>query len=402
MPEFRYTVIDAKGQTLSGTMEADNIDACRRIITQRGLYCMELSPASLATRSISFGKKTKFKTKELSVFCRQFSTMLTSGIGVIKALDILYNQADQPHLKATIKKVYESVQRGQSLSASFSAQNGAFPDLMISMVESGEASGTLDSVMERLSEHFEKSVKTANKVRSAMMYPIILGCLTVVVVVILMVFVLPTFINMFETAGAELPVPTKILIAISNSLTGYWYVYIIVIASVSLIWTNYLKNENGRLQWDRFKTRMPAVGKLMVTILSARYARTIATLMKSGIPLLKTLEITARVLGNKFFEKHILEIREEIRKGIPLSAAMKKADIFPLMLLSMISIGEESGTLDDVLNKTATFYDEEADAAVSKLVGMLEPLMIIIMALIVGFIVVSIIMPMYGMMNSIG
>jgi len=401
LPEFRYAVVDTKGQTLNGTMEADNIDSCRRIITQRGLYCIELAPASLATRSISFGKKPKFNAKELSVFCRQFSTMLTSGIGVIKSLDILYNQAEKPHLKAILKRVYESVQRGQSLSASFNAQNGAFPDLLINMVESGEASGTLDNVMANVAGHFEKSVKTNNKVRSAMMYPLILGCLTVVVVIVMMVFVLPTFIKMFDAAGAELPIPTQILIAISNSLTQYWYVYIVVISAVSLIWMNYIKSVKGRLNWDRAKTKMPVVGKLMVTILSASFARMLSTLMKSGIPLLKSLEITGKVLGNKYFEKHISDIREDIRKGIPLSASMKKTDIFPLMLLSMITIGEESGTLDEVMAKTAAFYDEEADAAVAKMVGLLEPLMICIMALIIGFIVVAIMLPMYGMMKTV-
>lgn len=401
MPEFNYSVLDASGQTLSGVMEAENEEVCRKIIAQRGLYCLKVSPVSAGSRSINIGP-VKIKVKELTVFCRQFSTMLVSGVGIIKSLDILHGQATNPKFKAIIKRVYESVQRGQSFSAALSAQEGAFPDLMVSMVEAGEASGSLDRVMERVADHFEKTMKTKNKVRNAMMYPIILGTLTVLVVLLLMVFVVPVFIDMFGTAGAELPLPTKILVAISNSLTGYWYVYAGLVILVMVLFMSYLRKPEGRYNWDKFKTTAPKVGKLNVIILSSRFARTLATMMHSGIPLIRSLEIASNVLGNTYFERHVNEMTDDIRKGISFSIAIKKAGLFPPMLVSMISIGEESGTLDDVLNKTANFYDEDADNAVTKLVGLLEPLMIIIMALIVGFIVVSIIMPMYGMMNLTG
>jgi Type II secretory pathway, component PulF len=400
LPEFRYSVIDAKGQPLTGVVEAENEESCRKIIAQRGLYCLSVGPVSLASRSINIGN-AKINTKELSVFCRQFATMLNSGIGIIKSLDILYSQSDKPKFKAILKRVYESVQRGQSFSASLSAQGTNFPDFMINMVEVGEASGTLDKVMEKIAEHYEKSMKTGNKVKSAMTYPIILGSLTISVVIILMVFVLPVFIKMFEASGAALPLPTQILIAISNSMTGYWYVYIFTICIIYIVFTRYLSNETGRINWDKFKTTIPVAGKLNLTVLSARFARTLATMMESGIPLIKSLEITAKVMGNKYFESGINAIREEIKKGIPMSTAIKKAGLFPVMLVSMITIGEESGTLDEVLGKTASFYDEEADNAVSKLVGLLEPLMIVVMATIVGFIVISIIMPMYGMMKLV-
>ncbi|MDD4402380.1 MAG: type II secretion system F family protein, partial [Desulfitobacteriaceae bacterium] len=401
LPEFRYSVIDTKGQTLSGVMEAEDQDVCRKLIAQRGLYCLEVAPVSLVQRSINFGGKSKIKPKELTVFCRQFSTMMVSGISVIKCLDILHGQADNANLKETIKKVYENVQRGQSLSASLANQDGTFPDFMINMVEAGEASGTLDRVMERLADHFEKNMKTANKVKTAMTYPIILGILTVCVVILLMVFVLPVFIEMFSTSGVKLPLPTRILVGISNSLTGYWYIYLTVISAASLIWMRFLKNEDGRLKWDRYKVNMPIIGKLNLIIISAQFARTMSTMMQSGIPLLKSLEITSRVLGNKYYEKCITEIGEDIRKGIALSTSIKKADIFPILMTSMISIGEESGTLENILVKTSLLYDEESDTAISKLVGMLEPLMIIIMALVVGFIVISIIVPMFSMMSLV-
>ena len=257
MPEFRYSVVDSKGQILNGVIEAENQEVCRKIIAQRGLYCLSVTPVSLASRSITIGGKSKVNLKELSVFCRQFSTMLISGISIIKSLDILHAQAENSRFKDILKKVYESVQRGQSLSSSLASQTGAFPEMMINMVEAGEASGTLDRVMERLADHFEKNLKTQNKVKNAMMYPLILGILTVCVVIILMVFVLPMFIKMFKTSGAPLPLPTRILIAFSGSLTGYWYIYLIAICIIALVCMNILKSETGRLKWDRFKTRMP-------------------------------------------------------------------------------------------------------------------------------------------------
>jgi type IV pilus assembly protein PilC len=281
------------------------------------------------------------------------------------------------------------------------AQNGAFPEILVNMVEAGESGGTLDNVMGRLAGYFEKMLKTSNKIKSAMMYPVILAVLTVCVVTMLLMFVLPVFIDLFESSGAPLPAPTRVLIGISRSLTSYWYIYLIVISTVMIAFMNYLKNEKGRMNWDRFKTRVPVVGKLNVTVISARFARTLSAMMQSGIPLLKSLEITAKVLDNKYFERQVADIRDDIKKGIPLSASLKKSGIFPLMLLSMISIGEESGTLDSVLIKTSDFYDEESDAAISKMVGILEPLMIIVMAAVIGFIVVSIMLPMFTMSTLI-
>ncbi|MDD4699623.1 MAG: type II secretion system F family protein [Oscillospiraceae bacterium] len=400
MPEYIYSAIDATGQNVSGTLQADSEDACRNLVIQRGLYCLTIKPASFISQSITF-RIPKLTAKELSIFCRQFSTMLTSGVNVVKCLDILSNQAERTDVKIIIRKVYDSVQKGKSLSESLRAQNGAFPDIFIYMVESGETGGDLDGVIGRVADHFDKTVKVNNKVKGAMMYPIILSVLTVLVVIIMMVVVLPVFITMFEESGAELPVPTKVLIGISDSLTGFWYIYISVICIIVTAWTRILKSTNGRLWWDKTKNTLPIVGKLNVIIVSSRYSRTLSALMKSGVALVKSLEITANVVGNKYYGQIIMKICEDIKKGTSLSLAMKKSKAFPMMMLSMITIGEEAGSIDEVLAKTSNFYDEESDAAISKLVGLLEPLMIVIMAGIIGFIVVSIMMPMYGMMTAV-
>ncbi|OJU12980.1 MAG: type II secretion protein F [Clostridiales bacterium 43-6] len=401
MPEFRYLVADSSGQTIRGTIQAENESICRQIISKRGLYCLELTQANLASKSLSFGGAAKFKVADLNIFCRQFSTMLSSGISIVKCLDILAEQTENPKLKAVVKNVYEEVQKGRALSSAMKAQEGAFPDVLISMVESGEMSGNLDVVFVKIAAHYEKDQKTANKVKSAMVYPIVLGCLTVGVVTILLVFVMPTFLNMFKQLGAELPMMTKVLLAISNFLTGYWYIVIGGTITIGIAWNQYIKTESGRMNWDTRKLKLPIVGKMNVAIGSARFSRTLSTVMQSGIPLLRALDVTAKVLNNKFYEKHLMTIKEDIRKGSPLSASIKKAEIFPSMLYSMISIGEESGTLDTVLEKTANFFDEEADNKISKTVSMLEPLMIVLMAGIVGFIIIAIITPVYSMMNAI-
>lgn len=400
MPEYIYSAVDATGQNVSGTLQADSEDACRNLIVQKGLYCLTIKPASFIQQSITF-RTPKLTAKELSIFCRQFSTMLASGVNVVKCLDILSNQAERAEVKIIIRKVYDSVQKGKSLSESLRAQNGAFPDLFYYMVESGETGGDLDGVIGRVADHFDKTVKVNNKVKSAMMYPIILSVLTVFVVIIMMVVVLPTFITMFEDSGTKLPIPTQILIAISDSLTGFWYIYISVICIAATVWTRFLKTTNGRLWWDKTKNTLPIVGKLNVIIVSSRFARTLSALMKSGVALIKSLEITSNVVGNKYYAQIILKMCEDIKKGTSLSVTMKKSKAFPMMMLSMITIGEEAGSLDEVLAKTSSFYDDESDAAISKLVGLLEPLMIVVMAFIIGFIVVSIMMPMYGMMTAI-
>ncbi len=401
MPEYRYSVVDARGQMLGGTIEAENEEVCRRIISQRGLYCLSITPAPLGSRAVNLGGKPRFKAKEVSVFSRQLATMLSAGIGVVKGLDILHSQTRRPAVKSIVRNVYEGVQRGQAFSSALRMQGDAFPPLLVNMAEAGEVSGTLDMVMRRVADNLEKDVKTANKVRGALMYPSVLAGLTVAVVMLLMIFVLPTFIGLFAAAGAQLPLPTRMLIAISNSLTGFWYLYFSGIAAVWLAWLNYIKSKAGRYSWDRFKVTMPVFGKLNLTVISARFARTLSILMQSGIPMLRSLDVVAKVLGNCYVEEQIKQVQEDIRQGMPLSAAMGRAEIFPPMLLSMIAVGEESGTLDQALEKTAALYDEESDSAIARMIGLLEPLLIVVMAVVVGFIVVAIMLPLYGMMQNI-
>lgn len=401
MPEYQYVSKDMSGKTYTGTLEADNLDTFYRLITERKQFCISVREAGTAAKSISFSKK-KLKLKELAIFARQFSTMLGSGLTVIKCLDILYQQATAKFLKNVILGVYESVQKGESLSKAMKAQGSAFPALFISMVESGEASGSLDTVMERLADQYEKDNKMHNKITQALIYPIVLIIMIIIVVIGMLTFILPRFTSMFDQLKADLPMPTKILLAISGAITNYWYIIIAVIILILILWKSFLKSPSGRLWFDKLKIKIPVAGKLLLIISASRFSRTLASLFSSGMPIVKALEIVGGVIGNKYLESRIQDVNEDVRRGVALSAAVKKAAIFPPMLCSMLNIGEESGNLDEILNKTSAFYDEESSNAIQKLISLIEPLLIVFLAVVVGFIVLSIILPIFSLYNSIG
>lgn len=400
MPEYQYASKDLAGKLYRGSLEAENLDGFYRLLKERGQFCIDVREAGLQSRAVSLGGG-KIRLRDLSVFCRQFSTMLSSGLPVIKCLDILYEQTANKRLKVIILGVYESVQRGDSLSGAMKSQK-VFPLLFLHMVEAGEASGTLDTVMKRLAEQFEKDYKTRNKVTQALIYPAFLICLTVVVVVVLLTFVLPTFLNMFSQFGGTLPVTTRILLAVSHALTNYWYVFLAAIVLIVILWNMFLKSPAGRLKWDRFKLRMPILGKTVLVLESSRFARTLASLFSSGMPVIQSIEVVARVINNRYIQESLNRANEDVRRGVSISAAIRKLGIFPTMLCSMLSIGEESGNMEEILNKSAAFYDEQSDTAIQKMIALLEPVMIVALAVIVGFIIISIITPIYSIYSQIG
>jgi type IV pilus assembly protein PilC len=234
-----------------------------------------------------------------------------------------------------------------------------------------------------------------------LVYPAFLAGLTVVVVIVLLTFVLPTFLKMFSQFGGKVPITTQILLAISGAITNYWYIIIGVIILISVLWSTFLKSRSGRLMWDRFKLRLPVLGKILLVVESSRFARTLASLFSSGMPVIQSIEIVAKIMKNSYIKNGLYQVNEDVRRGVSISASVKKLNIFPLMLCSMLSIGEESGNMDDILNKTAAYYDEESDTAISKMVALLEPVMIVTLAVIVGFIIISIITPVFSIYSNI-
>lgn len=400
MPEFQHTSIDRAGKNASGRITAETEQQATEILRAKGLYpsnIKEIKPKG------SWNELTpkKFKLKDLALFCRQLSAILNAGITVLMALDILYQQTEKKVVKDHVKKLYETLQKGEQLSTALKAQGRVYPELMISMVEAGEASGMLEKVIGKLALTFEVEVKLRSKVKGAMTYPIILCVLTVLVIVILSTMVLPTFAGMFKSMEMSLPLPTKIMMGFSDFMINQWYIAfsVPIILGFAIIW--YVRTENGRRQLDQAKLKIPVSKKIVVRSSAVRFSRTLSILTASGISLLVSLEIAANVLGNVVISENLRHVREEVRKGMSLSQSLRAyPEVFPPMLIAMVNIGEESGAMEDLLEKTSVYYEEEVENAISGMVSMIEPLMIVTLAGIVGFVIISIMMPIMEMYNA--
>jgi type IV pilus assembly protein PilC len=327
--------------------------------------------------------------------------MFNSGISIVKCLDILSIQTENKKLRLGLNSVCENVQEGLSISEAMKKEEKIFPSLLINMVEAGEVSGNLDTIMERMASHYEKENKIENKIKNAFIYPAVLSIVTIGVVIFLIVVVMPTFIGMFESNGALLPLPTRILLSISNSIKNFWYLYILIIGLAVGSLNAYKKTVSGKLFFDGLKIRLPIIKDFNIKVITSRFARTLSTLMSSGIPLIQSLDVVEKVLENSVISDKFEIVKENIKKGIPLSQTIDDTNIFSPMVVSMIKVGEESGSIDEILDKTADFYDEEVETSLQRMTTMLEPLLIVFMALIVGFIVIAMAMPMFDMVNTI-
>lgn len=398
--QFKYKAVSDNGSIIEGIYEAESeADVVNMLKSSRYMPIhIQETYNSGASKTITL---EKVKKKDLAVFCRQFYTMLNAGVSIVKCLDVLEKQCENKLLKKAVGEVYDNVQKGMTLSEAMKNNEKIFPNILINMAEAGEMSGSLDVIMERMAFHYEKENKIENKIKGAMVYPIVLIVVAIAVVVFLLVAVMPTFISMFESSGIELPGPTKMLLRISNSIINFWYIYIVMLLAITLGIGYFSRTDRGGMMIDIIKIKIPIVKDTNIKVATSRFTRTLSTLLASGIPLIQGIDIVSKVIGNRYISKKLEEIKEDVRKGIPLSKTIKNASIFPPMVDSMIKVGEESGALDDILNKSADFYDEEVEASLQKTTELIQPVMVVIMALVVGFIVVAIALPMFEMVNTI-
>lgn len=397
MAIFTYTATDLGGRTVRGKESAEDKNALIEKLRDRGLFCTSFTQEAEKVQEA----KVKFKTKDLSFMCRQISTMLTSGITLVKALSILVAQQENKKQKAVMLELYDDVQRGKSFSEALQAQGTAFPNLFVSMVAAGESSGNLDLIMQRLSAHYDKENKTNNKVKSAMTYPAVLGAIMVIIVIALFTFIIPTFAEMF-TNPDEIPALTKIMLAMSDSMVKFWYLYLGGAVGLVLLIRVLKKVPSVKLWWDKTKCNIPKAGKLICTIYTSRFAHTMSSLFASGMQMVECIQKSEQVLGNSYISKEFEGVIESVKQGESFSTALGRTGIFDGIFTSVIYVGEESGTLDDILEKTADYYDDEADTAISKLTGMLQPLMILIMGVLVMLVLLAVYPAMYGAMGSVG
>jgi len=383
------------GKRSNGVFSVATLDDLKKTMKERDLYLIdyrEINPKEVMGKKLS--------TKSLVVFSRQLSTMIAAGIPIIQALDMLQSKADNKRSKDIYRNIFENVQKGNSLSDSMIAQRGAFPDLLTNMVRAGELGGTLDQSLFRMSSHFEKEAKLSSKIKSASIYPAILASVSVIVVLLLVTFVLPTITSMFDQS--LMPTSTKIILAISHFILNNWIGIIIGLVLLVVGLRFALKVKSIKIEFDKLKLRLPIFGKLNRTVYSARCARAFASLYSSGVQTLDMIETAGKVLNNTYLEDKFEVVLESVSRGDLISQAIERTEEFDQMLSSMIFIGEESGSLGEILTSTADYFDNEADAALQRMVAMIEPIMIVVLGLIIGFIVISIMQPIFTMYGSLG
>lgn len=401
MPMYHFKALTPQGAVKEGSEVAASYAELLSRLRQRHYFPLDITEVVTGKEINTLSIFGRVGVKQLAVFCRQFAVMLGAGVTIVGCLDILRQQTQNRRLRDASAELYGDVQKGLMLSESLKKRNDIFPELMIQMVQAGETSGSLDLVMSRVAVHYEKENKINARVKSAMVYPAVLAIVCVCVVVFLLTKVMPTFIGMFQGSDVPLPGPTKVLLVISDVLRTRWYVFLLLVFLAVYIFRRYAGTGGGRMALDRWKLRIPVVKGLVQKTASARFSRTMSTMLASGIPLLQAMKDAAGAVGNAAMAEGILNAREGVRKGAPLSAPIRKLGLFPPMVSSMIEIGEESGTLDEVLEKTAGIYDEEVDIEVQRMLSLMEPLMIVAMALIVGFIVIAMMLPMFGMLQTV-
>lgn len=396
MKSFSYVAKTAAGKEVKGTINAEDEREFAAKLKEKNLSLLSYEEKEI-------GKKNtikKFKTKELAFCCRQLAAMLTSGLTLVKALDILSKEQPNEQAKQVWQDVYENVQKGESFSDSLMRYDGVFPQFLISMVAAGESSGSLDVIMQRMSDHYAKENKMNNTIKGAMTYPIILGILCIGVVIGMFTFIMPTFAGLYENPE-DMPPFTKVMMAFSNSMVHYWYIYIAVILGIIFGVTYIMKIPSTRMKWDKLILKGPGFGPLVVKIYTARFARTLSSLYSSGIPMVECLQRSSAILGNRYIDECFENVVDEVKQGETLSASIQRTEIFDSMFCSIVFVGEEAGALDTILGKTAEYYDEEADAAVGALVSMLEPVMIIIMGIAVCCLLMAVFPALYGSFDAI-
>lgn len=399
---YKCSVIDSQGKKHKISRQAESKQEIIDHIKEQNCIIIDIKESeTVRTKGFDLKRNKKIKSKDLSVFCKQLYAMLKAGVTIVNSLDILKLQTENKKLQKIIGMLYEDLRKGNTLSEALSNHKSTFPEIFISMVAAGELSGNIDIIMDRLAIHFEKEYKIENKIKSAMTYPLVLAVVSSAVVVFLLTTVMPTFVEMYSGSGAELPMITQVLINFSDLLKNYWYLIILGIGLLVFGLSNFMKNEKVKFKLDYYKLHIPVYKSLAIKIATSRFTRTLSTLMGSGVPLLQALETVSGVTGNKYVGSKILEAKEEVRRGLPLSQPLRKQEVFPPMVYSMIKIGEDSGSIEEILDKTADFYDEEVETAIQRVTALLEPMMIVVMAIVIGFIVLAMVIPMFDMVKTV-
>lgn len=399
MPTFAYTFRDSMGTVRSGTSEAESAEILRKRLQEQGFTVTEVRQIRAQRPGGGWGR---VKLSDLAIFCRQFSTMQDAGVSIVRSLDVLAQQTQSPKLRRILVDIQAEVEAGQTLSKAMSKYPNVFSNLFIGLIRAGEVGGVLEESLQRLAAFLEADVALRRKVRAAMVYPAIVVIVALLIVIGLVTFILPKFFDVFKDLGIkEFPVMTRMLMDFSNFLTSRWYVMIAVVVLVVIAFRMFVRTRIGRRLYDRLKLKLPVFGPLNHKIALARFSRTLSTLLSSGVPILQALETVAGTVANEIIAEAVMEARARIREGDRIGPPLEKSGMFPPMVVHMISIGEESGALDQMLSKVADFYESEVESTLQSLTSAIEPVLIVLLGGMVGFIVISLLLPLVTAVQSL-
>lgn len=402
MPTYTYQAIDSQGSYVSGTLDAENRDTAAAAVLARNLRLVSLDERSQGRKPI-FGFGGRVKLGSLVVFSRQFATMYNAGIRIVQCLEVLERQTNDPVLKRVLAQVRQDVLQGLTLNEAMAKHPKVFDPLFVNMVRAGETGGILDKVLERLAAYKEAQAELYSEIRKAMTYPIVVITLSFIVTAVLVVFVLPKFQMIFTEMGIadKLPKPTQVLFAVSNLTRTYWYLLPVAVVGAIGAVRAYGSTENGRYNLDLLKLKLPIVGALVQKISISRFARTFATLQAAGVPMLRSMEIVAATAGNTVISRAVERAKENVREGRRLATPLEESGWFPSLVTQMISVGEDTGQLSNMLEKVSDFYDREVDTAIKSLTSLIEPMMIAFMGVLIGCIAVSVISPIFALQREL-
>lgn len=401
MATYDYVAVDKLGKEKKGTIEGDSPERVSAKLKTEGLIPVTIKEQSLLSKDIELPFAKKIKPRDMSVFCRQFVSIISAGVTIVDALRMLYEQTENVRLKRAIRETKVSIEKGESLADSMRPYEDVYTPMLITLVEAGEASGSLEVSFTRMAEQYEKDSKLQSMMKKSMIYPVIVGVVAVAVIIVLLTVVVPNFISMFSEIGGEMPALTMGVVAVSNFIIKYWY---IILAISIFLWAGlhyFGKTERGKYVFGKIAIKIPLFGKLNVKVASARFSRTMSTLTAAGLNMVDALEISANSMTNIYFRDALLMAKDEVLQGVPLSEPLKASGLFPPMVFHMTGIGEETGGLDEMLRKLADYYDEEVEITTQAVMAAIEPLIIVVLAVIVFVVLLSVFLPMVSMYQAL-
>ena len=402
MADYSYIAIEKSGKEIKGSMESDSREKVEQKLRSQGCIPLEIKEQNALQKDIKIGGGKKVKTRDLSVFCRQFVSMLRAGVSIVEALDMLSIQTENKTLSQAIREVRTEIGKGSTLSEAMEKQNKVFPPMLINMVEAGETSGSIDKSLERMAIQFEKEAKLKGMMKRSMMYPMVLGVVALVILIVMLTYVIPNYMEMFEGYDFDMPALTLGIMHMGDFVKNHAILLVAIIVAIVMGIKSWKKTETGQEFFGTRAIKIPVFKNLNIKTYSSVFARTLSTLMQAGIPMIDAVDSVANTMTNILYKRGLLKAKEEIAKGVPLSEPLKNGGLFPPMVVHMMAIGEETGEIEEMLDKLADYYDEEVEVTTQTVLALLEPMIIVFMAIIVVILIAAIMGPMLSLYNGVG